>query len=67
MIQRRNFVQKILSNRKEVLRVVSGLGTSTWDLMSAGDDTRNFGFIGAMGQAVPFSLGLSIGQPNKRV
>ena len=67
MIQRRRFVQKILGNRKENLRVVSGLGTSTWDLMSAGDDTRNFGFIGAMGQAVPFSLGLSIAQPNKKI
>ena len=67
MIERRMFVQKILSKRQDSLRVVSGLGTSTWDLMSAGDDTRNFGFIGAMGQAVPFSLGLSIAQPNKRV
>ncbi len=67
MIQRRRFVQKILGNRKDNLRVVSGLGTSTWDLMSSGDDTRNFGFIGAMGQAAPFSLGLSIAQPNKRV
>ncbi len=67
MIQRRSFVQKILSNRKDILRVVSGLGTSTWDLMSAGDDTRNFGFIGAMGQALAFSLGLSIAQPNKKI
>ncbi len=67
MIERRRFVQKLLSKRKDSLRVVSGLGTSTWDLMSAGDDTRNFGFIGAMGQAVPFSLGLSIAQANKKV
>ena len=67
MIDRRPFVQKLLSNRKENLRVVSGLGTSTWDLMSAGDNKGNFGFIGAMGQAVPFALGLSIAQPKLKV
>ena len=48
MIERRPFVQKILKNRQSNLRVVSGLGTSTWDLMSGGDDKANFGFIGAM-------------------
>ena len=45
MIDRRPFVQKILKNRKSNLRVISGLGTSTWDLMSGGDNTGNFGFI----------------------
>ena len=53
MIERRPFVQKILKNRKDNLRVISGIGTSTWDLMSAGDNTGNFGFIGAMGQSIP--------------
>ena len=67
MIDRRPFVQKLLSNRKENLRVVSGLGTSTWDLMSAGDNKGNFGFIGAMGQAVPFALGLSIAKPDLKI
>ena len=38
MIDRRPFVQKILKNRKDNLRVVSGIGTSTWDIMSAGDN-----------------------------
>ena len=67
MIERRPFVKKILSNRKDNLRVISGLGTSTWDLMSTGDDKRNFGFIGAMGQAVPFALGLSIAKPKLNI
>ena len=67
MIERRSFVQKLMSNRKDNLRVVSGIGTSTWDLMSAGDNKKNFGFIGAMGQAVPFALGLSIAQPNFKI
>ena len=67
MIDRRPFVQKILKDRKDNLRVVSGIGTSTWDLMSAGDNTGNFGFIGAMGQAIPFALGLAKAQPEMRV
>ena len=67
MIDRRPFVQKILKNRKPNLRVISGLGTSTWDIMSAGDNIGNFGFIGAMGQAIPFSLGLATSQPDLRI
>ena len=67
MIERRSFVQKLMSNRKDDLRVLSGIGTSTWDLMSAGDNKKNFGFIGAMGQAVPFALGLSIAKPNLKI
>lgn len=67
MIVRREFIKKILKNRQDNLRVVSGLGTSTWDLMSTGDERKNFGFIGAMGQALPFALGLSISQPNKKI
>ena len=67
MIDRRPFVQTILKNRKPNLRVISGLGTSTWDVMSGGDNTSNFGFIGAMGQAIPFSLGLAKSQPNLRI
>ena len=67
MIERRPFVQKILKNRKNNLRVVSGLGTSTWDLMSGGDDKGNFGFIGAMGQAIPFALGLAKAKSDLRI
>lgn len=67
MIDRRPFVQKILKNRKDNLRVVSGIGTSTWDLMSAGDKIGNFGFIGAMGQSIPFALGLAKAQSNLRI
>ena len=35
--------------------------------MSTGDEKNNFGFIGAMGQALPFALGLSISQPDKKI
>ena len=67
MIIRRDFVNKLLEDRKENLRVVSGIGTSTWDLMSTGDEKNNFGFIGAMGQALPFALGLSIARPDNKI
>ena len=67
MIDRRPFVQKILKVRKDNLRVVSGIGTSTWDIMSAGDNKGNFGFIGAMGQSIPFALGLAKSQPDLRI
>ena len=67
MIIRRDFVNRLLEDRKDNLRVVSGIGTSTWDLMSTGDEKNNFGFIGAMGQALPFALGLSISQPDKKI
>ncbi|MCB1743471.1 MAG: aldehyde dehydrogenase [Gammaproteobacteria bacterium] len=66
-IHRRPAVKFLLEDRPERLLVVSGLGSSTWDLSAAGDDPRNFCFIGAMGQAAPFALGLAMAQPEKRV
>ena len=67
MIRRRPAVAYLLRDRPDHLLAVSGLGSSTWDVTHAGDDPRNFCFIGAMGQAAPFALGLAIAQPDKRV
>ncbi len=67
MLQRRPTVKFLLEDRPQNLLAVSGLGSSTWDLSAAGDNARNFGFIGAMGQAAPFALGLAIAQPTRRV
>jgi thiamine pyrophosphate-dependent acetolactate synthase large subunit-like protein len=67
MLHRRPLVKFILEDRPQDLLAVSGLGTSTWDLTASGDDARNFCFIGAMGQAAPFALGLALAQPGKRV
>lgn len=67
MLRRRDVVQQLVQDRPDSLLAVSSLGSSTWDLTAAGDDPRNFCFIGAMGQAAPFALGLSIAQPDKRV
>lgn len=66
-IHRRDLVKTLVGNRPENLLAVSSLGSSTWDLTASGDDSRNFCFIGAMGQAAPFALGLAIAQPEKRV
>ena len=67
MLHRRPLVKRLLKNRPDNLLVVSGLGSSTWDVTSAGEDDRNFRFIGAMGQAGPFALGLALAQPEKRI
>ena len=67
MIHRRPLVKRLLDGRGDTLLAVSGLGSCTWDLTAAGDDARNFCFIGAMGQAGPFALGLALSQPDKRV
>ena len=67
MLDRRPLVKSLLENRPADLLAVSGLGSSTWDLTASGDDARNFCFIGAMGQAGPFALGLAMAQPDKRV
>ncbi len=67
MIHRRPAVKLLLEGRPENLLAVSGLGSATWDLSASGDDARNFCFIGAMGQAAPFALGLALAQPDKRV
>lgn len=67
MLKRRPLVNYLLEDRAENLLAVSGLGGSTWDLTASGDDARNFCFIGAMGQAGPFALGLAMSQPDKRV
>jgi thiamine pyrophosphate-dependent acetolactate synthase large subunit-like protein len=66
-IHRRELVKKLVEHRPDNLMAVSSLGSSTWDLTASGDDPRNFCFIGAMGQAAPFALGLAIAQPDKRV
>ena len=67
MFHRRPAVKFLLEGRPEHLLAVSGLGSSTWDLTASGDNARNFCFIGAMGQAGAFALGLAMAQPAKRV
>ncbi|MGZ0189383.1 MAG: thiamine pyrophosphate-dependent enzyme [Alphaproteobacteria bacterium] len=67
LIDRRTFVKNLLADRKDDLLIVAGLGSPCYDLMSAGDHPLNFYLWGAMGGAVPMTMGLAAAQPSKRV
>jgi thiamine pyrophosphate-dependent acetolactate synthase large subunit-like protein len=49
------------------LLVIAGLGSTAWDVTSAGDRDQNFPMWGAMGGAIPMGLGLALAQPERRV
>jgi len=66
MLDRREFVQKLLVDRKDLL-VVSGLGSPTYDVAACGDHPLNFYLWGAMGGAAMIGLGLALAQPALRV
>lgn len=66
-LRRRPLVKRLLEGRPEHLLAIAGLGSAAWDLAASGDSDANFHFIGAMGQAGPFALGLALAQPSKRV
>lgn len=67
MLHRRPLVRSLLEGRPEQLLAIAGLGSAAWDLAAVGDDPGDFHFIGAMGQAAVFSLGLAMARPEKRV
>ena len=66
MVTRRDYVAALLALVPEAL-VVTGLGSPTWDVYAAGDRPENFYLWGAMGGAVPLSLGLALAQPDRSV
>jgi thiamine pyrophosphate-dependent acetolactate synthase large subunit-like protein len=49
------------------LLVVSGLGSSTYDVAASGDHPLNFYLWGAMGGAATVGLGLALAQPHRPV
>jgi thiamine pyrophosphate-dependent acetolactate synthase large subunit-like protein len=57
----------ILLEKRDDLLLVTGLGSTTYDAASTGDDPRNFYLWGAMGAAALVGLGLAIAQPQRRV
>jgi len=65
-LNRRDVVAGILSDRDQTL-VVTGLGSSTWDVAAAGDNPNNFYLWGGMGGAAVLGLGLALAQPERRV
>lgn len=65
-LDRRAFVAALLARTPDAL-VVTGLGSPTYDVASAGHRARNFYLWGAMGGAVPLGLGLALAQPDESV
>jgi thiamine pyrophosphate-dependent acetolactate synthase large subunit-like protein len=65
-IHRREFVRRLILACPDVL-IVTGLGSSTYDVFSAGDRPENFYLWGAMGGAAAVGLGIAIAQPKRSV
>jgi thiamine pyrophosphate-dependent acetolactate synthase large subunit-like protein len=65
-LDRRVAIGMLLAGRGDML-VVTGLGSTSWDAASLGDDDRNFYLWGAMGAAAMVGLGLALAQPQRRV
>lgn len=65
-LERRAAVRELLKDRGEAL-VVTGLGSSTYDVFAAGDDDANMYLWGAMGGAAVMGLGLALAQPKRPV
>jgi thiamine pyrophosphate-dependent acetolactate synthase large subunit-like protein len=59
-------VARLVAERGDLL-VVTGLGSTTYDLGAAGDHPLNFYLWGAMGSAAMIGLGLALAQPKRRV
>jgi thiamine pyrophosphate-dependent acetolactate synthase large subunit-like protein len=67
MLERRQAIATLLAKRPDDLVIVSGLGSTTYDVASVGDDDRNFYLWGAMGGAAMVGLGVALAQPRRRV
>ncbi|MGC2775531.1 MAG: thiamine pyrophosphate-dependent enzyme [Bradyrhizobium sp.] len=65
-LDRRAAVKALLADRGDLL-VVSGLGSSSYDVFDAGDHPANFYLWGAMGGAAMIGLGLALAQPQRPV
>ncbi|WP_315759495.1 MULTISPECIES: thiamine pyrophosphate-dependent enzyme [unclassified Bradyrhizobium] len=65
-LNRRTAVKALLHDRGDLL-VISGLGSSSYDVFAAGDHDANFYLWGAMGGAAMIGLGLALAQPSRPV
>ena len=66
LLDRREAVKALLADRGDLL-VVTGLGSSSYDVFDAGDHDGNFYLWGAMGGAAVMGLGLAQAQPKRPV
>ena len=65
-LNRREAVKALLVDRQDLL-VVTGLGSSSYDVFDAGEHPGNFYLWGAMGGAAMVGLGLALAQPKRPV
>ena len=65
-MDRRKFVVRLLADRSGLL-VVTGIGSSTYDVAACGDDPLNFYLWSAMGSTAMVGLGLAMARPDRRV
>lgn len=65
-LDRREAVKALLAERGDLL-VISGLGSSSYDVFDAGESPANFYLWGAMGGAAMVGLGLALAQPKRPV
>src|SRR5450432_4662072 len=65
-LDRREAVKALLVDRGALL-VVTGLGSSSYDVFDAGEHPGNFYLWGAMGGAAMVGLGLALAQPKRPV
>jgi thiamine pyrophosphate-dependent acetolactate synthase large subunit-like protein len=65
-LNRREAVKALLDDRSDLL-VVTGLGSSSYDVFDAGEHPGNFYLWGAMGGAAMVGLGLALAQPERPV
>jgi len=65
-VDRRAFVSQLIEACPDSL-IISGLGSSSYDVFAAGDRPQNFYLWGAMGGAAAVGLGLALAQPSKSV
>jgi len=65
-LDRREAVKALLIDRGDLL-IITGLGSSSYDVFDAGDHDANFYLWGAMGGAAMVGLGLALAQPQRPV
>jgi thiamine pyrophosphate-dependent acetolactate synthase large subunit-like protein len=66
VLNRREAVKALLVDRGDLL-VVTGLGSSSYDVFDAGEHPGNFYLWGAMGGAAMVGLGIALAQPKRPV
>jgi thiamine pyrophosphate-dependent acetolactate synthase large subunit-like protein len=65
-LDRRKAVKALLVDRGDLL-VVTGLGSSSYDVFDAGEHPGNFYLWGAMGGAAMVGLGIALARPERPV